>query len=75
MCGAGVRVCMCVGGGRGGAGEGGIPLYKQQFVKEHTISFSISNRSCENSQPAVQLLLSMSSALRYFHDMNSVVTD
>ena len=39
------------------------------------VSFSISNRSCENSQPAVQLLLSMSSALHYFHDVNSVVTD
>ena len=36
---------------------------------------SINSNLLRNSQPAVQLLLSMSSALRYFHDVNSVVTD
>ena len=68
-----MRVCVCEGG-RGGRAYCYINsnLLRNDNL---TISFSISDRSCENSQPAVQLLLSMSSALRYFHDVNSVVTD
>ena len=69
---------MCVWFG-GGAGVGGRAYcyINSNLLRNNklTISFSISDRSCENSQPAVQLLLSMSSALRYFHDVNSVVTD
>ena len=73
-----VVVCVFVCVRWGGGGRGGIPLYKQQFYSGSinlTISFSISNRSCETSEPAVQLLLSMSIAFRNFHDVNSVVTD
>ena len=65
-------MCVCVYVGGGGRGYINSNLLRNNKFDNF---ISISDRSCENSQPAVQLLLSMSSALRYFHDVNSVVTD